>query len=582
MLGKIFYNVIIFGSIISICIYPLLVFLSKNKYKYNFKSLYKIFIFILIILILPINIINFSNIKNISKKEIKEPEEIIFEEPEIKFESENTIIEIDDSINIKNDIFFNISRVLPYIWSTIAIILLGYNLLNYLIFLYNQKRHYILDKNINIDKIIEKLCAQMDIKNVSYRISENIQTPMTIGIFNKKIILSKEILENKEYELILKHELFHIKNKDIEYKFLLLILNCVYWFNPIIYMFTNQIDEILELNCDEYVLQGKEQACRIEYAEILLNQIERNKGKQCKFSMSFANRKENIMKRFSNIVDKSNKKSVISLGIVLTALLLISVTLIICIPNINFALVDDDSTVNNIIDENNISTNIDNAANLDTIDNSTNENTNISNNSTTENIILVEGNEDKREDYINSITNESIEDNKNNEGDKEEINLVEDNKENDGNTNRLSLNNTEEEARLVETPNDTENIVLENPLKDGYVVTSRFGMRSTGIKHMGTDIAAQKGTDILACAPGTVVFAGYKGSYGNLVIVQHTDSMQTFYAHCDEICVKEGERVNSGDIIAKVGTTGDSTGPHLHLEVREEGIAKNPQDYIEF
>lgn len=582
MLGKIFYNVIIFGSIISICIYPLLVFLSKNKYKYNFKSLYKIFIFILIILILPINIINFSNIKNISKKEIKEPEEIIFEEPEIKFESENTIIEIDDSINIKNDIFFNISRVLPYIWSTIAIILLGYNLLNYLIFLYNQKRHYILDKNINIDKIMEKLCAQMDIKNVSYRISENIQTPMTIGIFNKKIILSKEILENKEYELILKHELFHIKNKDIEYKFLLLILNCVYWFNPIIYMFTNQIDEILELNCDEYVLQGKEQACRIEYAEILLNQIERNKGKQCKFSMSFANRKENIMKRFSNIVDKSNKKSVISLGIVLTALLLISVTLIICIPNINFALVDDDSMVNNIIDENKISTNIDNAANLDTIDNSTNENTNISNNSTTENIILVEGNEDKREDYINSITNESIEDNKNNEGDKEEINLVEDNKENDGNTNRSSLNNTEEEARLVETPNDTENIVLENPLKDGYVVTSRFGMRSTGVKHIGTDIAAQKGTDISACAPGIVVFAGYKGSYGNLVIINHGNDLQTYYAHCDEICVKEGERVNSGDIIAKVGTTGDSTGPHLHLEVREEGIAKNPQDYIEF
>ena len=84
MLGKIFYNVIIFGSIISICIYPLLVFLSKNKYKYNFKSLYKIFIFILIILILPINIINFSNIKNISKEETKELEEIIFEEPDRK------------------------------------------------------------------------------------------------------------------------------------------------------------------------------------------------------------------------------------------------------------------------------------------------------------------------------------------------------------------------------------------------------------------------------------------------------------------------------------------------------------------
>ncbi len=578
MLGKIFYNVIIFGSIISICIYPLLVFLSKNKYKYNFKSLYKIFIFILIILILPINIINFSNIKNISKEETKELEEIIFEEPEIKFANENTIIEIDDSINIKNDMFFNISRVLPYAWSTIALVLLGYNLMNYLIFLFNQKRHNISNQNINIDKIMEKLCSQMNIKNVSYRISDNVQTPMTIGIFNKKIILSKEILENKEYELILKHELFHIKNKDIEYKFLLLILNCVYWFNPIIYMFTNQIDEILELNCDEYVLQGKEQACRIEYAEILLNQIEKNRGKQYKFSMSFANRKENIMKRFSNIVDKSNKKSVISIGIVLIALLVISVSLMICIPNINFALVEDNN-----------------------IDNSAKENT-----------ILLNEITEKRDEYLNSIDSENavsesnkntavnskentakedahINNNENVVKDETEIKLVANDKEKSNESENLELLNNEDKSNLSKNnelkenyTDENTNIVLSNPLKDvKYTLTSRFGNRNNGT-HTGIDLAAPNGTNISACAPGVVIYSGYKGSYGNLVIINHGNEFQTYYAQCAELCVNEGETVSEGDIIAKVGSTGNSTGPHLHFEVREAGNAKNPQNYINF
>lgn len=571
MVGKIFYNVIIFGSIISICIYPLLVFLSKNKYKYNFKSLYKIFIFILIILILPINVINFSKIKNISRKEIKKSEEIIFEEPEIKFENENTIIEIDNSINIKNDMFFYISKALPYVWSSIALVLIGYNLLNYLIFLFKQKTHYISNKNTNIDKIMVDLCRQMNIKNVSYRISENIQTPMTIGILNKKIILSKEILENREYELILKHELFHIKNKDIEYKFLLLILNCIYWFNPIIYMVTNQINEILELNCDEYVLQGKEQACRIEYAEILLNQIEKNRGKQYKFSMSFANRKENVMKRFSNILDKSNKKSVISIGIVLVSLLIISAVLMICIPNINFALVEEKNTV---------------AKNIS--------------NKVEENTISLEEMAEKREEYLNSINSENIllekdsetnnnenkvKENINNKIVKEDVNshenvvndatLIQTNKEN----NETSITD-KNESILVENSNNSENanIVLEKPLKDGkYTISYEFGNSHTGI-----DLVAIKGTEILASAPGVVVFSEHKSSYGKLILIDHGNNLLTYYAHCSEICVNEGQKVNAGDIIAKVGATGNTTGPQLHFEVREAGNPKNPQNYINF
>jgi len=341
MLGKIFYNIIVFGTIISICIFPLLMFLSKNKYKYSFKSLYKIFVFILIILILPINIVDFSKLKMSAKKEIKSQEEVVFHEPEIKFESENTIIEIDDGISIKNNIFFNFSKVIPYIWFGVAILKIIINLISYLIFLKNQRINYISDTNIEIDEVIKKLCNEMEIKNVEYRISNDISTPMTIGILSKKIIFPKQILENNEYEFIIKHELFHIKNKDIEYKFLLLVLSSIYWFNPIIYLFVNQVDEILELNCDEYVLQGKEQACRIEYAEILLNQIEKNRNKEYKFSMNFANRRKNIMRRFSSIVDKSKKKSIISITTISIILIAISLVLVLCIPNINFASIKE-------------------------------------------------------------------------------------------------------------------------------------------------------------------------------------------------------------------------------------------------
>lgn len=115
MLEKIFHNIIIYGTIISVCFFPILLFLNKNKYKYNFKSIYKIFVFILVILILPINIIKLSKIKRITKQEVISKENVVYDIPEIKFEKDNIIIEIDDSINIKNDIFFEISNVVPYI-----------------------------------------------------------------------------------------------------------------------------------------------------------------------------------------------------------------------------------------------------------------------------------------------------------------------------------------------------------------------------------------------------------------------------------------------------------------------------------
>lgn len=110
-------------------------------------------------------------------------------------------------------------------------------------------------------------------------------------------------------------------------------------------------------------------------------------------------------------------------------------------------------------------------------------------------------------------------------------------------------------------------------------ITSRFGRRGRGT-HTGLDIAAPTGTTIKAAASGKVTFSGPKGSYGNMVIITHADGTQTYYAHCNTLSVKAGQSVSQGQKIATVGSTGNSTGPHLHLEVRVNGVAQNPQNYI--
>ena len=113
-------------------------------------------------------------------------------------------------------------------------------------------------------------------------------------------------------------------------------------------------------------------------------------------------------------------------------------------------------------------------------------------------------------------------------------------------------------------------------------ITSRFGhmSRIRSGSHTGTDIACAKGTPIKAVAAGTVTFAARNGSYGNLIKIDHGKGVETWYAHCTDLYGTVGQQVNEGDIIATVGSTGNSTGNHLHLEIRVNGTAINPQRYL--
>lgn len=114
------------------------------------------------------------------------------------------------------------------------------------------------------------------------------------------------------------------------------------------------------------------------------------------------------------------------------------------------------------------------------------------------------------------------------------------------------------------------------------IITSRYGVSSNIRKstHTGLDIAAPSGTAIKVVSDGTVTFASYNGSYGNLVKVDHGNGIETWYAHTSKMYVSVGQKVSAGDVIAAVGSTGNSTGAHLHLEIRINGQHVNPQNYL--
>lgn len=129
------------------------------------------------------------------------------------------------------------------------------------------------------------------------------------------------------------------------------------------------------------------------------------------------------------------------------------------------------------------------------------------------------------------------------------------------------------------TPPETGTGSLDNPTRGR--LTSRFGWR-WGRKHAGIDVAARIGTPVCAADGGKVVFAGTQGGYGKFVIIDHGEGLQTCYAHNSKIVVSKGQTVYKGQKISEVGNTGRSTGPHLHFEVRKNGVPVNPLKYVNY
>ena len=129
-----------------------------------------------------------------------------------------------------------------------------------------------------------------------------------------------------------------------------------------------------------------------------------------------------------------------------------------------------------------------------------------------------------------------------------------------------------------ELPSPVGSGILSMPTSGS--LSSRFGSR-WGKQHQGIDLGAPLGTPIYAADNGIVIYSQYNdGGYGYMVQIDHGNGLKTYYAHCNELLVNTGDIVAKGDIIAEVGNTGRSTGPHLHFEVRRGDVPIDPLEYL--
>ncbi len=208
----------------------------------------------------------------------------------------------------------------------------------------------------------------------------------------------------------------------------------------------------------------------------------------------------------------------------------------------------------------------------------------------------------------NSVTEENVENtntavNSNNEVD---ASSKQDNKESDDNANKQENTNSvggiggavtneiieDNDEEKSDTKKSQSELDIEY-IKENYsfilpvtgTVTSRYGAREetevVSANHAGIDIGANTGTPIYAAMDGTVTVSSEEGEYGKHIDIENGEVL-TRYAHCSKLLVKEGQKVKQGDKIAEVGSTGNSTGPHLHFEIRRENRTVNPEKIIDF
>ncbi|BDX37587.1 hypothetical protein CYCD_09420 [Tenuifilaceae bacterium CYCD] len=170
---------------------------------------------------------------------------------------------------------------------------------------------------------------------------------------------------------------------------------------------------------------------------------------------------------------------------------------------------------------------------------------------------------------------------------KDDEKIVQQNNQNEAKNKPVVANEEiKTETTFTPLPTDGNTIPILTPVpKAKSKITSPFGVRMhptlhRPIKHNGVDFGSGRSADVYASANGKVILAEYNRSFGNYIIVEHKDGTSSLYAHLEKITTAKGQQIKKGDLIGYTGSTGRSSGPHLHYEVRVSGIPVNPQGYL--
>ncbi len=359
---------------------------------------------------------------------------------------------------------------------------------------------------------------------------ECIEQPCIYGFFRPTVLLSNKCIDKLSYsqkEYICIHELSHYLRKDYLMNWLLITLRIVYWFNPIIGYALNRMKEDSELACDALALSYINSNEYKKYAMTIIHLLDIVlKTKYTLATVSIINGRKRVERRIKMICNFKNSTKLKKFTSCFIALV------IVCIGAVPiWAFSGGDKTIEATTD------NIANASNAP-IDNS-----------------IMEMKLTWPVPGFNKITS--------NYG--------------------YRVNPT------IEVSSDYCTELLKNGAdkvcKIGNIevfepTIEQDKLNNSCTFHNGIDIAAPKGEKIVAIQEGTITYSGFDDKYGNMIIIKHGKDTYSIYAHCNKSLVKEKEEVTKGQEIAKVGSSGQSTGPHVHFSIVINNKIENPMEYL--
>lgn len=373
-----------------------------------------------------------------------------------------------------------------------------------------------------------------------------VRTPFILGFLKPTIYIPFD-LDPEVERIAISHERCHIQRGDHVIKLLSFALLSIHWFNPLCWLAYFAMEKDMEMSCDEYVLSHSDNAHK-SYSLALLSF---STGKRFSLASPLAFGENNVKERVVNAMKFKNVSKLITTFAIILCLL----TFVACGTNGETATSTDADTVSTE----------EAAETVETADEATEDETEVVP-------------EEAKKEAVSEDKETAAETPAEEPAEKAENTTVDE---------KTPQETTEEPAAEVsneEAEADSEFKFEVSPLPGDsatYYITSGYGPHNGGQFHPGVDIASETGTPIYAVADGTVATSDWVGGSGNCVIIDHANGWSTLYAHCDTLIVSEGASVKAGDQIATVGNTGVSTGPHLHLEVRDaSGEPVDPEPYL--
>lgn len=525
MINILFKEILLISIIGSILFFFIICMKHLFKKIINVSSSYKLWFLMIICLLIPFipvnlpDVIDYNN-PNVAKS-INSIANNIDKVEIVQFIQNDTMANNDVYEKKSNPIFKFDINIYALVW---LIGVIGY--FTYMCVVNYKIRKMIATSkpynDVNTMEIFNKCKIRMKIKRKIHIASiETIEQPCIYGFFKPVILLSNkcsDTLSQKQKEYVFIHELSHYLRKDNLINWLLIALKIIYWFNPIIRCAINRVKEEGELACDALTLSYIEHEEHLKYAMTLLDLLDIiSKSNYLLATVSIVSGRKRIERRINMICEFKKFTKFKKFISCFIALVIASIGITTV-----FALNNVEKKIENKIDENS-----------STVDN---------------NII--------KKDYLWPVPNNKT----------------------ITSTYGLRINPlyTTEECGKLNTTEEYEECKIGN-IK---VLTPKLDKDNKIKFHNGIDILAPKGENVVASENGTIKYCGFDASYGNMVIIKHEEKNYTIYAHCSELLVKEGENVTRGQKIAKVGSTGKSTGPHVHFSIVKDNKIENPINYL--